>query len=283
MALDIGKVNELQVLRKTDIAYILKSKSNDEVFLHVNETDHRTLSPGSYVDAFLYYDAKGRLAATLQTPLITAGSPGLLKVVSVKPGLGVFLDLGISKDVLLSKDDIGEDESIWPEIGEELLVDLRVKAKLTARPIPYNELRVIIGNLEIGDEVEGFIQVVGKIGYFILTKESNVVLVKQANSRGNHRLGERVKVKITYETKNGYEGNLSGFKEVVRVDDSKAILDYLTNNQNVMPYTAETDSETIKAVFDLSRKAFKRALGLLYKQRKVEFRDGKTYLVNNNE
>lgn len=283
MALKVGRINELQVVRKTDIAYLLKNKDNEEVFLHVNESNHRILTPGSYVDAFLYYDAKGRLAATLQEPIITEGNPGILEVVSVKPGLGVFLNLGISKDVLLSKDDLGEDESLWPLVGAKLFVELRVKTKITARLIPYHELRVIVGNLNIGDEVEGFIQEIGKIGYFVMTDEGNVILVKRSNLRGTHRFGDRIKVKITYETPNGYEGNLSGFKEVLRVDDSKMIMDYLIQNGGEMPLTADTGSEEVTRVFGLSRKAFKRALGLLYKERKIEFKDNKTYLVKNHE
>ena len=79
---------------------------------------------------FLYFDAKGRLAATLHEPYVTAGNPGVLKVVAVKPGLGVFLDLGISKDVLLSKDDLPVDESLWPQVDDQYM-DLRVKAILT--------------------------------------------------------------------------------------------------------------------------------------------------------
>ena len=81
-------------------------------------------------------------------------------MVAVKPGLGVFLDLGISKDVLLSKDDLPVDESLWPQVDDQVYVDLRVKARLTARPIPYNEIRLITGNLNVGDEVSGFVVIV---------------------------------------------------------------------------------------------------------------------------
>ncbi|WP_025725162.1 S1-like domain-containing RNA-binding protein [Acholeplasma granularum] len=283
MSLKIGQTNELQVLRKTDIAYVLKSKSNEEVFLHINESNHRTLKAGDYVDAFLYYDAKGRLAATLSEPFVEAGKPAVLNVISVNPGLGVFLDMGISKDLLLSKDDLGEDISLWPQVGDKVYVDLRVKTRLSARPIPYNEMRVIVGNLNIGDEVSGFIQVIGQIGYFVLTEEHNLILVKRPNARGKYRLGQSVNVKITYETPTGYEGSLTEFKEVVRIDDSKIIMDFLIKNGGSMPYTATTDSETIQKVFNLSRKSFKRALGLLYKQRKVNFIDNNTILVNENE
>ncbi|MFA7417080.1 MAG: S1-like domain-containing RNA-binding protein [Acholeplasma sp.] len=283
MKLKIGQLNELQVVRKTDIAYLLKSSDDEEVFLHLNETDHRKLEPGQFVDAFLYFDAKGRLAATLHEPYVTVGNPGVLKVVSVKPGLGVFLDLGISKDVLLSKDDLPSDEALWPKVDDQVYVDLRVKTRLTARPIPYNEIRVITGNLNIGDEVTGFIQVIGNIGYFILTEEYNLVLVKKSNVRQLYRIGETLTVKITYETPSGYEGSLIDFKEVVRIDDSKLIMDYLETQGGTMPYTAATDSDTILKVFGLSRKSFKRALGLLYKQRKVKFEGNETIVVKSNE
>jgi predicted RNA-binding protein (virulence factor B family) len=279
MKLKIGQLNELQVVRKTDIAYLLKNKSDEEVFLHLNESNHRKLEPGQFVDAFLYFDAKGRLAATLHQPIITEGNPGILKVVSVNPGLGVFLDLGISKDVLLSKDDLPNDESLWPIAGDRVLVDLKIKTKMTARPIPYNEIRLVTGNLNIGDEVSGFVQVIGSIGYFILTDEYNLILVKKSNVRKAYRLGEGLNVKITYETPNGYEGSLIDFKEVIRVDDSKIIMDYLLSQGGRMPYTATTDSDTVQKVFGLSRKSFKRALGLLYKERKVIFEENETVVV----
>ena len=55
MKLKIGQLNELQVVRKTDIAYLLKSSDGEEVFLHQNESDHRKLEPGQFVDAFFIF------------------------------------------------------------------------------------------------------------------------------------------------------------------------------------------------------------------------------------
>ncbi|MBN3490715.1 hypothetical protein JV173_04210 [Acholeplasma equirhinis] len=283
MALMIGKINTLKVDRKTDIAYSLKDEKGEEVFLHVNESGREELKKGSLVEAFLYYDAKGRLAATLSRPKITVGDPGELEVVSVSPNLGVFLDLGISKDVLLSKDDLPKDESLWPQVGDKVYVDLKIKTRMTARLVPPQEFRVVLGNLEIGEEIEGFVQGIGNIGYFILTAPGNIILVKKSNTRHSYRLGEPVSVKVTYETKQGYEGSLSKFKEEVRLDDSNMILEYLESHGGVMPYTADTESELVVETFGLSRKAFKRALGLLYKKRKINFKDGKTYLVKENE
>ena len=78
----------------------------EEVFLHFNESLKKDLSVNDEVDAFLYFDQKGRVAATLLTPLITLDQPAILEVVSINAHLGVFLDMGIHKDLLLSKDDL---------------------------------------------------------------------------------------------------------------------------------------------------------------------------------
>lgn len=276
MALKIGQTNTLKVIRKTDIAYVLRSDSNEEVFLHVNESNHQVLTPNQLVDAFLYYDAKGRLAATLAKPFIEVGRPGILSVVSVNPSLGVFMDLGISKDVLLSKDFLPQNLEEWPQENDELLVELIHKNRLVAKPLSYQELRVIVGNLELHEEVSGHIQDLGKIGVFVLTQAGNTILVRKSNLRGSYRLGQKVNVKVTYISEKGYEGSLIGTKEHVRVDDASLIMKVIDEHGGIMPYTADTDSETITQAFGLSRKAFKRALGLLYKDRKVKFENGKT-------
>ncbi|NLK13111.1 MAG: RNA-binding protein, partial [Candidatus Phytoplasma sp.] len=96
--------------------------------------------------------------------------------------------------------------------------------------------------------------------------------------RKKYRLGEAVNFKISYQSPIGYEGSLIANKEVVRYDDAEMILEYLRNHNNKMPYTADTNSEVIQEVFNLSRKAFKRALGYLYKERLIEFIDDETIL-----
>ncbi|MFA6801443.1 MAG: S1-like domain-containing RNA-binding protein, partial [Acholeplasmataceae bacterium] len=117
MELMCGYVHRLNVLRKTDIGYML-SDGNEEVFLHFNESMHQDLSVNQDVDAFLYFDQKGRVAATLQTPKITLKEPARLNVVTINDDLGVFLDMGIHKDLLLSIDELPLDRHLWPHIGD---------------------------------------------------------------------------------------------------------------------------------------------------------------------
>ena len=101
--LAIGEVGQFLVKRETDISYTLSPLDPDltnYVFLHFNQATRR-LNPGELVNAFLYYDQKKRLCATMEKPLITTKTFGFVKVVDVNPA-GVFVNIGISKDILLS-------------------------------------------------------------------------------------------------------------------------------------------------------------------------------------
>mgnify|MGYP001120849350 CR=1 FL=1 len=277
MSLNIGSVNQLKVLRKTDIGYMLDS-SEGEVFLHFNETNHRELKPNDFVDAFLYFDQKGRLAATLKTPLITKESPGFLEATDVHSGLGVFFHMGINKDLLLSMDDLPLDFTRWPHKGDKLYLSLKVKGKLVAKIVSKEELKGTQKTLQSKDKVKAYVQKIGKEGVNLLTEDLTWIFIHHSMVRSDLRLGEEVEATITYVSDKGYTGSLIAQKEVLLFEDANMVLSYLIR-KGELKLTSESSPEDIKAVFPLSKKAFKRAIGHLYKERKIDFVDGKTILV----
>lgn len=277
MSLNIGSVNQLKVLRKTDIGYMLDS-SEGEVFLHFNETNHRELKPNDLVDAFLYFDQKGRLAATLKTPLITKESPGFLEATDVHSGLGVFFHMGINKDLLLSMDDLPLDFTRWPHKGDKLYLSLKVKGKLVAKIVSKEELKGTQKTLQSKDKVKAYVQKIGKEGVNLLTEDLTWIFIHHSMVRSDLRLGEEVEATITYVSDKGYTGSLIAQKEVLLFEDANMVLSYLIR-KGELKLTSESSPEDIKAVFPLSKKAFKRAIGHLYKERKIDFVDGKTILV----
>ena len=100
MPLNIGEINKLQVKRETDISYILYQDGEPyEVFMHFNQATKR-LVEGDVVNAFLYYDGKHRLCATMEDPLITTTKHGFIKCVAVKENVGCFMNIGTAKDIL---------------------------------------------------------------------------------------------------------------------------------------------------------------------------------------
>ena len=279
MELMIGEINRMVVNRKTDIGYML-DLGLDQVFLHNNESLHKELKAGDTVDAFLYFDNKGRLAATLKTPLITVKNPGFLKVSDIKDDLGVFLDMGIAKELLLSFEDLPRNHEKWPVVGDTLYVTLRVKGKLVAKLASKTD--VILKpekELELKSTVRAFVQKMGQEGVNLLTSDGHFIFVHHTMIKNELRLGEEVEVKVTYLSDKGYTGSLAEQKEVQRFDDANVILSYLIRQQGEMPLTSDSSPEDIDKVFSMSKKAFKRALGNLYKERKIKFEDGKTILV----
>jgi hypothetical protein len=278
MSLNIGSVNKLKVLRKTDIGYMLDSDEG-EVFLHFNESNHLELKPNDLVEAFLYFDQKGRLAATLKTPYITKESPGFLVATDVHPGLGVFFHMGINKDLLLSIDDLPLDYSTWPIKGDKLFLSLKVKGKLVAKIVSKEELKTEFkDDLKPKDKVKAYVQKIGREGINLLTEDLIWIFVHQSMVRDDLRLGEEVEVVITYLSDKGYTGSLTPQKEVLLFEDANMILSYLVR-KGELPLTSNSSPEAIKEIFPLSKKAFKRAIGHLYKERKIDFVDGKTVLV----
>lgn len=277
MTLSVGAIYQMTVNRKTDIGYMLHL-GQDEVFLHFNESLHQELNAGDVVEAFLYYDNKGRIAATLRKPLITLGQKAWLEVTDVVPSLGVFLDMGIQKGVLLSIDDLPLNPLEWPQPKDQLYITLKLKGKLVAKLVHRTSQDQKEG-LELKQSADAFVQTIGKDGINLLTVNDQWIYVHKSMIKHPVHLGQKVSVKVTYLSDKGYTGSLMEQKEVARFSDAEIIMDHLEHHGD-LPLTADSSPEEIQQYFDLSKKAFKRALGLLYRERKVIFEEGKTKKVN---
>lgn len=156
MSLKIGDIDTYIVIKETDIAYTLHSLDSniqENIFLHFNQTS-RPLKIGDKVKAFLYYDQKKRLCATTETPLITTKIPNFCKVVAKKENMGLFLNMGIAKDILLSSDYLPNNTSQWPLIDDEIPCVVKVKTdQLIAKIITQDNVKEK-GKLQVGDSVD---------------------------------------------------------------------------------------------------------------------------------
>lgn len=275
--LKIGEINKLEVLKETDIAYTL-TNGKDEVFLHFNQTP-RLLKVGERVDAFLYYDQKKRLCATLETPLITTEKYGFVEVVAISSG-GVFVNIGINKDILLSKDYLTTSTNWWPKVGEKLPCILKVKTnQLTARIINKNDNIDQPHLFNVGDSASGVVSKLVPGGIGIYTNSFDYVFIHKSLLRKNFRLGEVVDFKIINVNQyNEYNASTIQNKEYSRLTDSDDILNHLKANGGVMRLGNASSPEEISQVLHMSKSAFKRAMGNLYKQQLIEIEDYKTIL-----
>ncbi len=268
-----GEIQQLKVLRKTDIGYMLINKNQDEVFLHNNETNFKELETNTIVMAFLYYDNKGRLAATLLNPIITKDQSAWLKVNGINHKIGVFLDNGINKDILYSKDNLPYNTNLWPQVGDLLHVKLEVSKNFLAVNSNNKEME----NFDVCEEVHARVVKIGDDGISLLTNNLTPIFVPSTNLRKPYRIGEDTMVIINYRHHEYYTAQLTLQKEKQMVDDAELILSYL-EKLGKMRLTDKSSPEEIKQVFNMSKKAFKRALGNLYKNKKIDFINGETVL-----
>lgn len=278
----IGEINKLKTLRKSDLGYML-SDGNEEVLMHFREATEE-LADEVDVDVFLYYDKKGRLCATMQKPYVTVSKPGFVKVVNIIPDLGVFIDNNCSKDFLVSKDYLPYNALLWPQIGDIILCSLKIKPNevMVAKPLNRFEISEISKKVkyEIGEKKTAYVCRISERGYGMVTNDLEYIYVPFKMTRKEYRLGEMSDVTIiTNATEGFYLGSLIEIKEKMIDTDMALIIDFLKKNGGKMKYTAKSSAEEIELVFKMSRKAFKRALGTLYKEKIILTNDLETTLL----
>jgi uncharacterized protein len=281
--LKAGMTVTMTVVRQTDIGYFLR-EGEDEVFLHRSEAEG-PLRIGEEADVFLYHDHENRLAATMQTPYVSWGEYGWLEVVDMSPRLGVFLDNGIKKHLLVFVDDLPKMRQEWPRMGDRLLVTLKRDklGRLLAKPASEEEISRIAVPAESDMHnkwVEGTVYKVIQGGAFLFTDDEHVLFVHRDEMTEPLRLGQSVRCRVIYVREDGrLNGSMQARKEVKYEEDADKLLHYLIDRGGAMPYTDDTPADIIKEKFAMSKSAFKRALGKLMKERKVEQDEGWTRLI----
>lgn len=283
MALALGDYNLLKVIREADFSYIL-SDGETEVFLHKKQTT-KELEIDEEIEVFLYFDNQKRVTATMNQPLVDKNAPNFLEVVDVNPRLGVFLNMGLIKDLLLSRDDLSFIKKEWPEVGDLIFVKLKVsKTQLTAKIIPRYSIREYLKpttELIEGEKYTAYCIYKAEEGVVFTTKEGHNIFVYFKHIRKTYRLGEKVYVKIiNCKLDHKYNGTLIEQKEIMLTQDAKTIKEYLELHNGVMKITDRSTPEEINDVFKMSKAAFKRALGTLYKEKVIQLLADETRLIN---
>ncbi|HPJ23985.1 MAG TPA: S1-like domain-containing RNA-binding protein [Bacillota bacterium] len=280
--MEIGKINTLSVLRETEISYLL-TDGTDEVFLHKKEAKKAYLD-GEAIDVFLYVDNIGRITASTMEPIIQKGQVGLLGVVEVKPKYGVFLYYGMVKDLLLSLDDLPSDLNKWPQVGDKLYVEMIEKNnQLFAHIIGRKQITHHYPDrprLEDRQIVDAYVMYLLENGAVAFTEAGDEIFIHKNNYRHALHIGMLVSPKILKQNPNGeYVGSLIEQKELMLEQDALDILAYMERKGGVMPFTDKSDPEQISRVFHMSKSAFKRALGSLFKAKKIELNETETKII----
>lgn len=280
--LPIGTIQTMQVAREVEHGYVLEH-NNQEALLHHRETTEN-IAVGQEIRVFLYLDKRGNVAASMKLPSITLDSYGWASVVSVQTNLGVFADIGTTKEILISKDDLPLYEHVWPQEGDKLFVTLGKDRRGRLLAIPATEgiinyYREAVPDDLLNKEVTGIVYRTSKEGSAIFTDEAYRGFIHHTERKKEPRLGQQVTGRVIAVKDDGTMNiTLLPLKQESIPDDAAVILDYLKQQDGIMPFSDKSDPDDIRTVFDMSKSAFKRALGSLMKTGKIEQQDGQTYL-----
>lgn len=271
----LGYTQTLVAVKKTDFGLFLtdidkkddKTRDlGDEVLLPKNQVTE-DMRVGSEIEVFLYKDSEDRMIATRLVPYIKIGEIKKLKVKEVNK-IGAFLDWGLPKDLLLPfKEQIYDIKS-----GDEILVTVYIDLsdRLCATMDLYSRLS-LLPPYQRDDMVKGTVyQVHEQFGAYVAVDNKYSALVPKKELHCELKPGDEIEARVLEVKEDGKLDLSLRQKAYVQMDeDSALILDKLKQAGGSLPYQDKSSAEEIKEEFNLSKAAFKRAIGRLYKERVI--------------
>ena len=171
-------------------------------------------------------------------------------------------------------------EVVWAKLYTDksgrLAVTMEVEDEMRRASKPATHVKV-------GQMVTGAIYNYTDAGAFLFSNERYIVFIanKEMKEQERPRVGQIVTARVTFVRPDGrLNASLREAKEKALVTDSNRILALLESRKGRMPYSDETSPEVIRDKFQISKAAFKRALGHLMKEGRVAEKDGWTYLLD---
>ncbi|MFC7370681.1 S1 RNA-binding domain-containing protein [Fictibacillus iocasae] len=277
-----GTALTLKIARKADFGYFL-TDGTEEVMLHKSEAS-KVHDENEAVEVFLYQDHEGRLAATETKPKVRLDTLAWLDVAGQNKKYGVFLNMGIKKDVLLSKDDLPHDWELWPAVGDKIYSGLKLdkKGRLFADLATEEEMveqAEAAGPEQHNQVLEGYVYKQNESGVLLFTDNQFIGFIHRDEMTRKLRLGEKVSARVSFVREDGrINMSMKPRKEEAYSEDAEAILHYLRKNKGQMALTDKSAPSEIEETFQISKAAFKRAMGKLLKENKIVQEDGKTFL-----
>lgn len=264
----LGEKQVLTVVKKVEFGVYLGTE-HDKVLLPKKQVP-QGVEPGDPVEVFLYKDSSDRLIATTNEPKLTLGELAVLTVLQVGT-VGAFLDWGLEKDLFLPF----KEQTAKVKPGDKCLVTLYIdkSQRLCATMKVYEALRMD-SPYKKDDRVKGIIyDTSDNFGLFVAVDGKFSGLIPKREVPAGLEVGDEVEARVT-EVKPDGKLNLSvREKAFIQMDkDALLVLKALDEKGGRLPFNDKADAELIKAEFGMSKNAFKRAVGHLYKERKIEIR-----------
>ena len=276
----IGKRNTLAIERSSGPGLYLNGGELGEILLPGRYIP-AGLKPGDKLDVFVYLDSEDRLVATTETPKTMVGEFACLKVISINPRVGAFLDWGLAKDLLLPF----REQEVPVRVGKQVVVyvyldptsnrivaSTRLSRHLNRSGDTYQEKQAV--NLMVISQTP--------LGYNVVVNSDRLGLLYHNSLRIPLTVGQKLKGYIRAVRPDGrldVSLDRSGYQRVTPL--KQQIVRALEEQGGHLNFDDSTPPEVIRERFACSKNAFKQALGALYKSRRIMFTKPGIQLLEN--
>ena len=279
-----GDIVVLNVARTSDLGAFLNAgtgNTSDDILLHKAQQTAE-VKVGDDVTVYLYIDPKGRLTASMRLPQMKEGQVARVPVINTTRD-GAFVDIGTERGIFMPfagmRGRLRKGDKVWVKLyrdkSDRLAVTMEVEDDLRQAAKPAE-------GIAVGDVVTGSVYNFNENGAFLFTTERFIAFLHTSEMVERPKVGEEVSVRVTFLRDDGrINVSMRPVKEEAMDEDATGLVKFLTSRGGKMPYSDDTSPEIIREKFNLSKSAFKRALGRLLRQKLIEQRDGWTYLVEN--
>lgn len=270
----LGEKQVLKVVRMKDFG------------MYVGDAEEAVLLPKKYVPAgtqvgdevevFVYRDSSDRLIATTEEPMLTLGQVGLLCVKEIGK-IGAFLDWGLEKDLFLPY----KEQSVQVRPGKSYPVALYIdKSKRLCATMKIYEYLSVESPYVKGEMVQGIVyQVNPNLGVFVAVDGKYHGMIPKKNAHGQFRVGDTVQARVVAVREDGkLELSMRERVEVQIAKDAAMVMEVLESYDGVLPFSEKASPEVIERELNMSKAAFKRAVGHLLKMKKIQVIDHKIRL-----
>ncbi|WP_321393547.1 S1 RNA-binding domain-containing protein [Emcibacter sp.] len=267
---EIGKTQSLEIVKHVDFGVYLDGDMEEEIllpqrYLPENEEDWEV---GKLIDVFVYLDSEDRPIATTETPLAEVGDCACLTVIN-RTKFGAFLDWGLSKDLLVPF----KEQRVPMEPGRSYVVYLyldntgRIAAtsRLSRHLSEQNE-----DEFKVRQKVDLLVATRSEMGYKVVINGTHLGLIHNDDVTRLLQIGDRLTGFVKEPRPDGRINiTLQRPANELRHELADQIMDYLQENDGRCNLTDKSDPEAIRAIFRTSKSTFKKALGKLYKDKKI--------------
>ncbi|NLO08904.1 MAG: S1 RNA-binding domain-containing protein [Clostridiales bacterium] len=271
--IELGKYQILEVSKKTDFGLYLSEPGKEDshrILLPIKEAPDET-KLNDKINVFVYKDSEDReIATTAEVPL-TVGGTAVLKVKEITK-IGAFLDWGLMKDLLLPF----KEQTHTIKEDDNVLVALYVdKSKRLCATMKVYEYLLSDSNYKLGDMVSGIVyDKIDNFGIFVAVDNIYSALIPNNELFKPLKYGDIVKARISNIREDKKLTLSLRDKSYIQMDsDSDMILKTLISEGGFLPFHDKSDAEDIKNKFQISKNAFKRAIGKLYKSGSITIDD----------